>query len=273
MATRRARTGTVAPWGLDEYRLGLFGIAVVGAASLSWSVTSASTPPGSTPPGAPNVYPPQPDGVPFPAEDWPEGELPTGVDQEVLDDAVDVAFGAPDAEQRIASIVVVQGGQIVFERYHPLDSPDEIFQSYSMAKSFTSALIGLLIADGRLALDDHPDRPEWSEPGDPREEITLRDLLQMSSGLQWDEGPDYIPWAGSPDASAFVAERPLEFDPGTTFEYSTGTTSLLAGIAADELGGCEEMESYLSERLIDPIGITTDTLFRDARGAGSAGSA
>ena len=247
--------------GTRRHRLGLLGIAVVGTASLSWSVTSASTTPADA-----DGYPPQPDGVPFPAADWPEGELPAGIDHSVLDDAVDTAFGSPDAEQRIASIVIVHGGQIVYERYHPLDSPDEIFPSWSMAKSFTSALIGLLVADGRLALDDHPDRPEWSEAGDPRQAITLRDLLQMSSGLQWDEGPDYIPWAGSPDASAFVAERPLEFDPGTTFEYSTGTTSLLAGIAADELGGCEPMETYLNERLLDPIGISTDTLFRDARG-------
>ena len=59
-----------------------------------------------------------------------------------------------------------------------------------MAKSFTSALVGLLVADGPLSLDEHPPRPEWQAPGDPRQAITLRQLLQMSSGLEWTEEYD-----------------------------------------------------------------------------------
>ena len=204
--------------------------------------------------------------MPFPEDDWPGGILPDGVDAAALDAAVEVAFGAGDDETRVASMVVVSGGELVYERYHPLDDQDTVFASWSMAKSFTSALIGLLVTDGLLELDEHPQRPEWSEPGDPRQEITVRHLLQMSSGLQWEEGPDYIPWAGSPDAASFVASRPLEFEPGTHYNYSTGTTSLLAGIAADELGGCDAMDDYLHERLLDPIGITTEQIMPDARG-------
>ncbi len=62
-----------------------------------------------------------------------------------------------------------------------------VFPSFSVAKRFTSALIGLLVSDGELALDDHPDIRQWRDPGDPRQDITVRDLLQMSSGLAWDE--------------------------------------------------------------------------------------
>jgi CubicO group peptidase (beta-lactamase class C family) len=143
---------------------------------------ASSSAPATTAPLA-SAYPGQPAGVPFPTLDWAVGPLPAGVDPAVIDAAVDVAFGAPDADARVRSIVVVEGGQIVYERYHPLDGPDVVYDSYSVAKSFTSALVGMLVADGTLALDEHPPRPEWATPGDPRQAITLRQLLQMSSGL------------------------------------------------------------------------------------------
>ncbi|MGH9271433.1 MAG: serine hydrolase domain-containing protein [Ilumatobacteraceae bacterium] len=115
-----------------------------------------------------------------------------------------------------------------------------------------------------------PDVDAWSAPGDPRQAITLRQLLQMSSGLEWTEdystGSPVLQAITAPNSADFVAQFPLEFEPGTTFEYSTGTTMLLAGIAADALGGCQEAKDYLNEQLLDPIGITTDTLLSDAGG-------
>ncbi len=208
--------------------------------------------------------------MPFPTTEWPVGELPAGVDRAAIDAAVDRAFGAPDAEARVRSIVVVSGGQIVYERYHPLDGPDVIYDSFSVAKSFTSALIGMLVADGKLALDENPPQPEWQAPGDPRQAITLRNLLQMSSGLQWTEeygaGSLAAQMFISDDAAALMAAQPLESQPGTTFEYSTGTTALLAGIAADALGGCAAATDYLTTRLLQPIGITTAQLVSDGGG-------
>ena len=179
--------------------------------------------------------------MPFPTTEWPTGDLPAGVDRATIDAAVDVAFGAPDAEARVRSVVVVQGGKIVYERYHPLDGVDVVNSSFSVAKSFTSALIGMLVDDGMLTLDEHPPVPEWQAPGDPRQAITVRQMLQMSSGLEWTEEYGAGSTAGamftSEDAAAIMAAQPLETEPGSTFEYSTGTSVLLAGIAADELGG------------------------------------
>lgn len=208
--------------------------------------------------------------MPFPTDEWATGPLPAGVDQAVIDDAVEVAFGAPDATGRVQSVVVVEGGRIVYERYHPLDGPAKVYDSFSVAKSVTSALIGLLVADGLLELDEPPDVEQWQTPGDPRQAITLRQLLQMSSGLEWSEvyAPEAIVVEAITAANSadFVAELPLEAEPGTQFEYSTGTTILLAGIAADALGGCQAQEDYLNARLFDVIGITSDTLLRDASG-------
>ena len=230
---------------------------------------TAAPPPTTAPPLQSSSYPAQPRGVPYPTAHWPIGELPATVDRAAIDAAVDTAFGAPDAAARVRSIVVVNGGRIVYERYHPLDGPDTVFPSFSVAKSFTSALIGLLVSDGMLSLDEPPDVPEWP-PGDPRRAITLRDLLQMSSGLEWDEvyevGADPVEMLAAPDAAAFVAAKPLESEPGTVFEYSTGTTALLSGIAADTLGGCRQELAYLHERLLDPLGITTEDLLLDPGG-------
>ena len=89
-----------------------------------------------------------------------------------------------------------------------------------MAKSFTSAMIGRLVADGLLGLDEHPPVPEWQTPGDARQAITLRQLLQMSSGLSWAEeyGADTLPaqMLAAQDAAAVVASQPLEAEPGRT---------------------------------------------------------
>jgi CubicO group peptidase (beta-lactamase class C family) len=222
-----------------------------------------------SPPASAGAYPPQPAGVPFPAADWPTAPLPAGVDQAAIDGAVATALGPANAGGRVQSVVVVHGGQLVYERYHPRDGPDQVVGSYSVAKSFTSAIVGMLIGDGVLSLDEHPPRPEWPA-GDPRQAITLRQLLEMSSGLQWKEDPGIvgliIQWLGSPSAAHLVAERPLESVPGTAFNYSTGSSALIAGIAADALGGCAALDTYIHQRLLDPLGITTEQITKDGGG-------
>lgn len=206
----------------------------------------------------------------FPGADWATGELPEGVDGAAIDAAVDTAFGAPDAAARVRSLVVVQGGRIVHERYHPLDGPDTIMVSYSVAKSFTSAVIGMLIGDGLLTVDQPAPVAAWSDPADPRHAITIEHLLHMASGLEWTEeyGPtsQALTMLRSPVASEYAASFPLEAQPGEKFEYSTGTTAILAGIITDTLGGVAETDEYIRTRLFDPLGITSTTLLRDGSG-------
>jgi CubicO group peptidase (beta-lactamase class C family) len=240
---------------------------VTSLAAPATSPTGAG--PGSTTGGPPLAYPAQPAGVPFPAADWPTAALPAGVDAGDLDAAVDTAFGPADAGSGVRSVVVVHDGAIVFERYHPSVGPDTVMASYSVAKSFTATIVGLLVSDGLLTLDEHPPRPEWPA-GDPRAAITLRQLLQMSSGLQWDEVQSLatmgLTMLASPSAASVMAQQPLEREPGTAFEYSTGTSALVAGIAADALGGCAALDDYLHARLLDPLGITTADVLTDGGG-------
>lgn len=222
--------------------------------------------PAADPPVA-EGYPAQPDGVPFPTDEWPEGDLPEGADEAAIDAAAQAAFSGGDdvGEREVSSIVVVHDGEIVYEAYNPAFDADTVFNSWSVAKTFTAAFVGLVVDDGLLAVDDVALRPEWPE-GDPRAEISLADLLQMASGLEWLEGVQYGEFFEAPDAAAFMAGRELVAEPGTQFNYATPGTALLARIAAEEVGGCAEAETYFQDRLLDPIGITTEVFVRDNAG-------
>ncbi len=252
------------------------------AAAVATTDPPATDPPATDPPttDAPeptlpitdeaSEYPAQSSDVPYPTIEWPVGELPDGVDEAALDAAVATAFGADDAETRVRSLVVVKGGEIVYERYHPLDSADQATSSFSVAKSFTSAIVGMLIGEGRLSLDAPAPVEEWQAAGDPRGEITLDDLMRMSSGLEWEEeyGPGSLPlqMLQAPHAADLPIAQELVTEPGTEFEYSTGTTAILADIAADELGGGDALDTYVHERLLDPLGMTSTILLEDSTG-------
>ncbi|MFZ4810551.1 MAG: serine hydrolase domain-containing protein [Ilumatobacteraceae bacterium] len=236
------------------------------------SVAPTTAAPTTTPPTtvAPTTTLASPSGGVFPGADWETADLPGSVDRAALDAAVDVAFGKPDAAGRVRSIVIVQGGKITYERYHPLDNAETIMDSYSVAKSVTSSLIGILTGDGKLDVDAPAPVTEWADPADPRHEITLADLLHMSSGLKWQE--DYSTeslvrgMVTAPVASAFVASQPLTSPPGTEWQYSTGTTAILAGILTDTVGDPAKTDEFIEDRLLGPIGITSMEFQRDRAG-------
>ena len=171
------------------------------------------------------------------------------------------------------ALVVMHGGYIAAERYAPGYGPETRFVSWSMAKTVTAVMIGMLIADGRLRLDQTPPIPRWQRPGDPRGEITIRQLLQMRSGLRHCEAcdPPYessevrmLFLDGRDDMAAFAESQPLEAEPGTKFEYSSNTTVILADIAARALTRSNNPDvrrkavlDYLESRLFRPLGMTS----------------
>jgi CubicO group peptidase (beta-lactamase class C family) len=208
--------------------------------------------------------PPQPEGVPFPTAEWPLGSLPAD-DQAAIDALVDEAFDAPPNEGS-RSLLVVVGGKVVYERYRDPDNATTIMDSWSVAKSFTSALVGIAAGDGLIDVTGRALRPEWDDPADPRHAITVADLLHMSGGLDWAEGPSYAGFFAAPSAAGYAAAQPLAVEPNTQFNYSTGTTAILASLVAQEVGGANELERYLRERLLDPIGATSMQPLKDPDG-------
>ena len=174
------------------------------------------------------------------------------------------------------AVLVVRGGRIVAERYanrlpsftddgRVVDAGVPLL-SWSMAKSMLHATVGLLIGDGRLALEDRPDVPEWSASGDPRGEITVEQLLEMRDGLAWREvyaleaPSDVVTMLfgeGRADVAAFAAHRDLAATPGTRFCYSSGSSNILSRHVASILGPGAAYERYLRDRLLDPIGMAS----------------
>lgn len=133
----------------------------------------------------------------------------------------------------------------------------------AVAKSFTSALIGIAIGDGLIPSVDEPMTtyyPDWK--GSERETMTLRDVLQMSSGLDWVE--DYDPAAifesdiiqlvlGEEDQLQYASARPAKVQPGSAWNYSSGDTMLLSGVL--EQATDMPTDEYAQQEIFDPIGI------------------
>ena len=211
-----------------------------------------------------------------------------GAPRQDLARAVDTLF-TDSALGETRAVVVVANGRIAAERYGPGYGPQTRFISWSMAKTITATMIGMLVADGRLTLDEPAPIPRWQRPGEPRAAITIRHLLQMRSGLDHTEaGP--VPTQSSEvrmlfldgrgDMAQWAEEQPLEADPGAKFEYSSNTTVILADIAARVLSeNSRDPETrrravldFLQARLFEPLGMTSVVPEFDASGTLIGGS-
>jgi len=234
------------------------------------------------PPAELHPLPPQPADTPWPTSEWPTGPVPDGVDAASLESLLDRAFGEepePEFGQSFATIVV-KSGRIVAERYGPDIDDSTPLLSWSMAKSITHAFVGLLAGQGRLDPDARAAVPEWADPTDPRHTITLRHLLRMSDGLEFNEdyvipeGGEKAAWshcidmlfgAGTADPAAYAAARPAAHPPGTVFNYSSGTSNIVARIVGDRIGRNDEARAWMHEHLFSRIGMhTADPRFAES---------
>jgi CubicO group peptidase (beta-lactamase class C family) len=210
-----------------------------------------------------------------------------GVNREGLARAIDTLFSADETAETRA-VLVLHNGRIVAERYAPGYHENTRFVSWSMAKTVTGVMIGELVADGRLRLDESVPIPAWHRSGDPRGEITLRQLLQMRSGLRHTEAgnPPYesdevrmLFLDGRDNMAAYAEAQPLEAAPGSKFEYSSATTVILADLAARSLTTSTDpsvrvqvVRDYLKTRLFEPLGMKSMVPEFDAAGTLIGGS-
>lgn len=200
--------------------------------------------------------------------EWSSGTpTPTSVDPAVTE-AIDVAFGADPAAQAVLgtrAVVVVHNGRLVAERYADGFTAETRQLGWSMAKSVTNLMTGRLVQQGKLSLDDDRLRPEWT---DTRADITVEQLLRMTSGLQWDE--TYA--LGTPitrmlyleqDMGGYTASLPAEHSPGTYQQYSSGTTNIVCQLLQERTGLGPDMASEL---IFEPLGMASAVLEPDASG-------
>jgi CubicO group peptidase (beta-lactamase class C family) len=170
--------------------------------------------------------------------------------------------------------LVVRRGEVVHEAYGPGTGPDTTLISWSTAKSVTHALTGIAVRQGLLELDAPAPVAEWA--GDDRRSITLRQLLNMRSGLRFVE--DYVDdstshcldmlfGAGKDDVAGYAAALPLDHGPGSTFNYSSGTTNIVARTIGQAVGGGEVgMRLFMQAELFAPLGMSSADPRFDAAG-------
>lgn len=210
----------------------------------------------------------------------------TGASREGLARAIDGVFADDVGETR--ALIVMHDGKIVAERYADGYTPETRHVGWSMTKTVTGVVIGMLIADGSLALDEPAPVPRWQRVGDPRGEITVRQLLQMRSGLRHVETgepaydadtPQMLLLQGRDDMAHFAETQPLSAAPGEEFVYSTASSVILADIATRALTESDRpatrraaMDGYLHERLFELLAMDSAVAEFDAHGTLVGGS-
>jgi Beta-lactamase class C and other penicillin binding proteins len=191
----------------------------------------------------------------------------------MIDEAVDLAFAGGESK-RVRAVIIIYGGKLIYERYSPNkdDGPGKIMPSYSLAKSFTSALVGILVRDGLLDVNAPAPIPAWNSEGDRRGKITLDDLLRMSSGLNWsgarypDPQADLTRMLAADDAASYAASKKLVRSPGTQFAYNEGNTMLINRVQADQVGSGYAFREFMRTELLDKIGISRMEMMFDPTG-------
>ena len=156
------------------------------------------------------------------------------------------------------AFVVLYKGAIVAERYRTGMTEDTRLLSWSMGKSFTNALVGLMTGDGLLDIYAPMNIPQWKD--DNRRAITLNDLMQMQSGLEWNENYGNrsdvnIMLHQEEDMGLFALSKPLMVKPGTHWYYSSGSTNIVMRYLRGKFSSDQAFWTYIRERLFTPLGI------------------
>jgi CubicO group peptidase (beta-lactamase class C family) len=226
-----------------------------------------------------SALPSQPVGVAWPTKEWERGGLDAEVDADGLNAKLDEAMNSKDPLMgKTNAMLVIHKGRVVAERYTNGYTCDRTVFSMSVAKMMGAAMAGVLVRDGTAALDQPLGITQWSE-NDTRSKITLRNTLNMATGLGWEEEGDasLIGLAfgeGYKDLAEYTAKQPLRHTPGTAWQYSDGTPSLIGALALQKVGGTRsKVANWVRDEISTPIGANTIELEFDQKGTwyGSSG--
>jgi len=211
------------------------------------------------------------DTIPWPKGDVMPADLPTGIDAAKLTSIVDTCFDIAGEEpfKKTLGIAVVYKNQLITEKYLDGYGPFTRFHGWSMTKSITGALAGILSDRGLLNIDNGTGIPLWQD--DERKDITVRDVIQMSTGLDWYENYFTISDATvmlmqSDDMLESVTDCKLAYEPGTNWNYSSGDANLLSGIIRMNMNDELAYHSLAYKDLFHRIGMLNTVVETDASG-------
>ncbi len=207
------------------------------------------------------------DELPFSEDIWPEDDQkPQGALYEALASAFDVRG---ESLLNTRAVLVVKDGQLLGEMYGDgFDKHNKIL-GWSMMKSVNAALVGLLIRDGKWQLDQAAPVNLWKN--DERSAITIRHLLNATSGLDWEEEYGSVSTAtimlyATDQMGVYASNRPLAHQPGSEWYYSSGTSNLLAQLVSEQFPDKKSYWNFAYERLFAPLGMRDFLVETDASG-------
>ena len=214
---------------------------------------------------------------------WPMGDVlpdepwPAGVDMDLVEQALDEGFGPPEA--RTLALLVTHNGRVLGERYSDEVDMHTPLESWSMTKSLTGTLVGMLVHQGVYELWQPAPFPQWQTAGDPRQEIRIGDIMRMSSGLRirGPSDPDLDPslgyldhlylYTGTVNSYEYAATRPQQWAPNMVGRYRNTDpvlASYLVRLAVEGRG--EEYHSFPQRALFDKLGIRDAVIETDPYG-------
>jgi len=258
---------TTSFWGMAKqtavYRKG-FGCCLIGNRSADSLRMSSFTPPINKIPGSWRIA-------------WPNGDLKKDtvfpeIDSLKLKSAIDAAFDiSSEGKKRTAAVVVIYKGELVAEKYDTEMgiTPDTRIWGWSMTKSIMNAIAGVLTKHGKLNVNAVAPIPQWQK--DRRRDITINDLMHMSSGLKWNEDYGDVSSATnmlyrSADCYKVAIDVPYQEKPGTEWKYSSGTANILSGIFRILIGNDKSYYEFPYRDIFNKIGVTSMILETDAAG-------
>ncbi len=195
----------------------------------------------------------------------------SNIDYAKIKSAVSYAFAKVDGEnvKKTRAVLVLYKDQIIAERYADGFTKDSRILGWSMTKSVLSTMFGVLQHQGKLSVMDKAPIKAWEN--DERKNITIHNLLQMNSGLEWDENYDKISDVTemlflSKDMTASQIDKPLVGKPNETWNYSSGTSNLLSGILRKQFSTHQEYLDFPYTNFIDKIGMHSMLIEADMEG-------
>lgn len=209
--------------------------------------------------------------LPFPyGNKEPKDTVFANVDYTKLNTAVANAFDKTgEIKKRTRSVLVIYKDKIIVEKYDTGFDKNSKILGWSMTKSITATMFGILEKQRKFDIDDPAPIPEWAN--DKRKLITTSDLLHMNSGLQWVEDYNTISDVTkmlfqAEDMTRAQLEKPVEYKPNMRWNYSSGTTNLLSGILRKQFKTHQEYLDFWYSALIDKIGMNSMVIETDMAG-------
>ena len=206
------------------------------------------------------------DTISYPYGNGPQRDsIFENIDYKKLNETVNSIFGI----RKTRAVLVLYKDQIIAEKYSEGFTKNSRILGWSMIKSIMSTVFGVLEHQQKINIQDKAPVESWQN--DARKEITIHNLLQMNSGLEWDENYDEISDATKMlflerDMTKVQAEKSLIGKPNETWNYSSGTSNLLSGILRDQFNNHQSYLDFWYTNLIDKIGMNSMILESDLAG-------